>query len=71
MEANVLMQFKDLGVAAALALSAFGSAMGTGSAGMAAVGAWKKCFARCVRRRAVIADDLRDDPDEQDRGGRR
>lgn len=31
---------------AALALAAVGSALGTGSAGMAAVGAWKKCFAQ-------------------------
>lgn len=46
MESGVLMQFKDLGAAAVLALSAVGSAMGTGIAGMAAVGAWKKCFAQ-------------------------
>lgn len=31
---------------ASLALAAVGSALGTGSAGMAAVGAWKKCFAQ-------------------------
>jgi V/A-type H+-transporting ATPase subunit K len=35
-----------LGYAAALALSAVGSALGMGAAGMAAVGAWKKCFAQ-------------------------
>ena len=46
MESNVLMQFKDLGLAAVLALSAMGSALGTGVAGMAAVGAWKKAFAQ-------------------------
>jgi V/A-type H+/Na+-transporting ATPase subunit K len=46
MEANVLTQFKDLGVAAALAFSAIGSALGAGAAGMAAVGAWKKAFAQ-------------------------
>ena len=34
----------DIGYAAALALSAIGSAFGTGVAGLAAVGAWKKCF---------------------------
>ncbi len=34
-----------IGVAGALALAACGSAIGIGSAGMAAVGAWKKCFA--------------------------
>ena len=43
-QAGVLVQFKDLGVAAALGLSALGSALGIGTAGMAAVGAWKKCY---------------------------
>ncbi len=38
------MTISDLGIIAALALSAFGSALGTGAAGMAAVGAWKRCF---------------------------
>jgi len=46
MENSVLVQFQDLGAAAALALAAIGSALGTGAAGMAAVGAWKKCFAQ-------------------------
>ena len=41
---GVLIQFKDLGLAASLGLSALGSAIGTGIAGMAAVGAWKKAF---------------------------
>ncbi|MFH1361000.1 MAG: V-type ATP synthase subunit K [Candidatus Omnitrophota bacterium] len=40
------MQLKDLGMAGALAFSAIGSALGTGVAGMAAVGAWKKAFAQ-------------------------
>ena len=35
-----------VGFAAALSLAAIGSALGTGAAGMAAVGAWKKCFAQ-------------------------
>lgn len=35
-----------IGVGAALAFAAMGSAFGAGSAGMAAVGAWKKCFAQ-------------------------
>jgi V/A-type H+-transporting ATPase subunit K len=35
-----------IGFAASLALAATGSALGTGAAGMAAVGAWKKCFAQ-------------------------
>jgi V/A-type H+-transporting ATPase subunit K len=46
MDNPVLFQFRDLGVAAVLALSAMGSALGTGIAGMAAVGAWKKAFAQ-------------------------
>ena len=46
MEHAVLMQFKDLGVAAAIALAAVGSALGTGAAGMAVIGAWKKCYAQ-------------------------
>jgi V/A-type H+-transporting ATPase subunit K len=46
MEAGILVQFKDLGLAAVLALSAVGSGLGTGIAGMAAVGAWKKAFAQ-------------------------
>lgn len=33
-----------IGVGAALAFAAIGSALGAGSAGMSAVGAWKKCF---------------------------
>jgi V/A-type H+-transporting ATPase subunit K len=35
-----------LGYAAAISLAAIGSALGTGIAGMAAIGAWKKCFAQ-------------------------
>lgn len=46
MENSVLMQFKDLGVVLSLAMAAMGSALGTGVAGQAAVGAWKKCFAQ-------------------------
>ncbi|MGB2705382.1 MAG: V-type ATP synthase subunit K, partial [Candidatus Omnitrophota bacterium] len=46
METGVLAQFKDLGVGAILAFAAMGSALGTGVAGMAAVGAWKKAFAQ-------------------------
>ncbi len=46
METSTLMQFQDLGLAAVLALAAVGSALGTGIAGMAAIGAWKKCFAQ-------------------------
>ena len=46
MEMSVLVQFKDLGMAASVSLAAVGSAFGTGAAGMAAIGAWKKCYAQ-------------------------
>lgn len=35
-----------IGSGMAVALAAVGSALGTGAAGMAAVGAWKKCYAQ-------------------------
>ena len=35
-----------LGGAAALALAAMGSALGTGAAGLASIGAWKRCYAQ-------------------------
>ncbi|MDD5246400.1 MAG: V-type ATP synthase subunit K [Candidatus Omnitrophica bacterium] len=44
MEASGVVQFKDLGLAAVLVFAAIGSAIGTGIAGMAAIGAWKKAF---------------------------
>ncbi|MDR2864666.1 MAG: V-type ATP synthase subunit K [Spirochaetaceae bacterium] len=34
----------EIGIGACLGLSAIGSAAGAGAAGMAAIGAWKKCF---------------------------
>ena len=46
MEANSLVQFKDLGLSAVLAFAAVGSAWGAGVAGMAAIGAWKKAFSQ-------------------------
>lgn len=46
MDTNALAQFKDLGAALILGLSACGSAAGAGVAGMAAIGAWKKSFAQ-------------------------
>lgn len=46
MNTEVLAQFKDLGVGAVLAFAAMGSALGTGAAGMAAIGAWKKAFSQ-------------------------
>ena len=38
------MDWGLVGIGAAIAFAAIGSALGTGAAGMAAVGAWKKCF---------------------------
>lgn len=38
------MNWGLVGIGAAIAFAAIGSALGTGAAGMAAVGAWKKCF---------------------------
>jgi V/A-type H+-transporting ATPase subunit K len=35
-----------IGIAATMALAAVGSGVGAGVAGMAAIGAWKKCFAQ-------------------------
>ncbi len=40
------MNFGLLGFSASIAFAAIGSAFGAGAAGMAAVGAWKKCFAQ-------------------------
>ena len=40
------MDIGQLGFAAAISLAAVGSALGTGIAGMGAIGAWKKCFAQ-------------------------
>ena len=46
MDGNLLIQFKDLGLGLVLALSACGSAVGAGIAGMAAIGAWKKNYSQ-------------------------
>jgi len=46
MDGNLLIQFKDLGCAMVLALSALGSGSGAGIAGMAAIGAWKKNYSQ-------------------------
>jgi V/A-type H+-transporting ATPase subunit K len=40
------MDIGQMGFAAAISLAAIGSALGTGVAGMGAIGAWKKCFAQ-------------------------
>jgi V/A-type H+/Na+-transporting ATPase subunit K len=46
MDTQTLVMLGQIGAAAALGLAAAGSAMGTGTAGMASIGAWKKCFAQ-------------------------
>lgn len=46
MENSLVMQFKDLGVILVLALSAVGSVLGAGIAGMSAIGAWKKNYSQ-------------------------
>jgi V/A-type H+-transporting ATPase subunit K len=45
MDPNLMAALGKAGAAAAIALAALGSAVGTGIAGMAAIGAWKKCYA--------------------------
>jgi V/A-type H+-transporting ATPase subunit K len=44
MDVTLMAALGKAGAAAAIALSAFGSALGTGTAGMAAIGAWKKSY---------------------------
>jgi V/A-type H+/Na+-transporting ATPase subunit K len=44
MDALTLAALGKCGAAAAIALAAVGSAVGTGIAGMASIGAWKKCY---------------------------
>ena len=46
MDGGALVQLKDFGASAVLAFAAMGSALGTGYAGMAAIGAWKKAFSQ-------------------------
>ena len=46
MTPEVVVSMGRIGAALAVAMAAIGSALGTGAAGMAAVGAWKKCFAQ-------------------------
>ncbi|OGH56238.1 MAG: V-type ATP synthase subunit K [Candidatus Lindowbacteria bacterium RIFCSPLOWO2_12_FULL_62_27] len=46
MDAATIVSLGKFGGAAALGLAAVGSSMGSGIAGMAAVGAWKKCYAQ-------------------------
>ncbi len=46
MTEELFVSLGQMGGVAAIAMAAVGSALGTGAAGMAAVGAWKKCFAQ-------------------------
>ncbi len=46
MELEMMTSLGNAGAAAVLGLAALGSALGTGTAGMAAIGAWKKCYAQ-------------------------
>jgi len=43
-DTQLITQFKDLGLGLVLGLAACGSAFGAGTAGMAAIGAWKKNY---------------------------
>ncbi len=43
---EAIVSLGKLGGAMSLCLAAVGSALGTGAAGMAAVGAWKRCYAQ-------------------------
>lgn len=44
MDTSLAIHWGDFGAAAVLGLAALGSASGAGVAGMAAIGAWKKCY---------------------------
>ena len=46
MEEAIMMAWGNFGAAAALCLAATGSALGAGTAGPAAIGAWKKAYAQ-------------------------
>jgi len=46
MDVEMMAALGKAGAMAAIAWAAVGSAMGTGTAGMASIGAWKKCFAQ-------------------------
>ncbi len=46
MDIELMAAIGKAGAAAVLGLAGVGSAIGTGTAGMAAIGAWKKCYAQ-------------------------
>ena len=46
MDPELTLALAKVGAAAVMGLAAVGSAIGTGSAGLAVVGAWKRCYAQ-------------------------
>ena len=46
MEQALIQSLGNVGAVSGLAFAAMGSALGTGYAGMSAIGAWKKCYAQ-------------------------
>lgn len=46
MDAALITSLGNLGAVCTVAFAAMGSALGTGAAGMSAIGAWKKCYAQ-------------------------
>ncbi len=46
MDSQTMVSLAKMGGAMALGFAAIGSALGTGTAGMAGIGAWKKCYAQ-------------------------
>ena len=46
MDTQTMTALAKMGGAMSLGFAAIGSALGTGSAGMAGIGAWKKCYAQ-------------------------
>ncbi|GJQ50447.1 putative membrane protein [Candidatus Kuenenia stuttgartiensis] len=46
MDSNTVISIGRLGAMVALVMAAIGSCLGTGAAGAAAIGGWKKCYAQ-------------------------
>jgi V/A-type H+/Na+-transporting ATPase subunit K len=46
MDAEIITSLGKLGGTFAVSIAAIGSALGTGTAGITAIGAWKKCYAQ-------------------------
>ena len=43
---EMMINLANIGAYSAVAFAAMGSALGTGTAGSSAIGAWKKCYAQ-------------------------